>query len=268
MKNNPIGVFDSGIGGLTVLKEIMDVLPNEDIVYFGDTARVPYGPRSKETVTKYTFQCINFLLTKNIKAIVIACNTATARSLDKAKEKYDIPIIGVVEAGAKTAASITKNKKIGVIGTEGTINSRAYEVEIEKIDPKISIIGKSCPLFVPIVEEGWADTDIAYMAATRYLQDLKNENIDALVLGCTHYPLLTNTVAKVMGNSVTLVNPARETAKDLKNVLMKEGLLREENKTPKYEYYVSDGPDKFKQIGENFLKKTIDNINLVEIHRY
>ncbi|OPJ54812.1 glutamate racemase [Alkalithermobacter paradoxus] len=268
MENKPIGVFDSGIGGLTVLKEIMEVLPNEDIVYFGDTARVPYGPRSKETVTKYTFQCINFLLTKNIKAIVIACNTATARSLKLAQEKYDVPIIGVVEAGAKTAVNVTKNKRVGVIGTEGTINSKAYETEIGKIDSNINTIGKPCPLFVPIVEEGWADTDISYMAASRYLNDLKDKNIDALVLGCTHYPLLMNTISKVMGSSVTLVNPARETAKDLKNVLMKENLLRDQNDNPKYEYYVSDGPDKFKQIGENFLKKEIDNINLVEIHKY
>lgn len=272
MKNNPIGVFDSGLGGLTVLKEIMKVLPNENIVYFGDTARVPYGPRSKETVTKYTCQSINFLLSKNIKAIVIACNTATARSLEYAKQHYNVPIIGVIEAGARTAVNVTKSKKVGVIGTEGTINSRAYELEIGKIDSNINIIGKACPLFVPIVEENWADTDIALMSAQRYLEELKNEDIDSLVLGCTHYPLLMNTISKVMGSDVKLVNPARETAMDLKNVLQEKNLLREENEIPTYEYYVSDNQtdnqDKFKQIGENFLKKEIDKIDVVEIQKY
>lgn len=268
MNNSPIGVFDSGLGGLTVLKEIMEVLPNEDIVYFGDTARVPYGPRSQETVTKYTFQSIDFLLTKNIKAIVIACNTATARSLKFAQEKYDIPIIGVIEAGARTAARVTKNKRVGVIGTQGTISSKAYEFEIEKIDSSIDIVGRACPLFVPLVEEGWSDTDIAHMAADRYLDELKKINIDSLVLGCTHYPLLINTIANVMGNSVKLVNPARETAKDLQCVLKEKDLMREENSFPKYEYYVSDGPDNFKAIGENFLKKEIDKIQIIEIQKY
>ena len=268
MKNNPIGVFDSGIGGLTVLKEIMEVLPNEDIIYFGDTARVPYGPRSKETVTKYTFQCIEFLLSKNIKAIVIACNTATARSLKYAQEKYDIPIIGVIEAGARTAATVTQNRKIGVIGTEGTINSKAYEKEIEKLDKNIEIVGKACPLFVPLAEENWCETDIAELTAKKYLEEIKDCNIDSLVLGCTHYPLLINTIAKVMGSEIKLVNPARETAKDLKNVLLQNELLRDSNQNVKYEYYVSDEPTKFINIGENFLKKEIDNIELVEIQKY
>lgn len=268
MKNNPIGVFDSGIGGLTVLKEIMEVLPNEDIIYFGDTARVPYGPRSKETVTKYTFQCIEFLLSKNIKAIVIACNTATARSLKFAQEKYDIPIIGVIEAGARTAVNITKNKKIGVIGTEGTINSKAYEKEIGKIDINIQTIGKACPLFVPIAEENWCETDIAELTAKKYLEEMREDDIDSLVLGCTHYPLLINTIAKVMGDKIKLVNPARETAKDLKNVLVRNNLLKEYNHNAKYEYYVSDEPTKFIKIGENFLKKEINNIEFVEIQKY
>jgi glutamate racemase len=266
--NNPIGVFDSGLGGLTVLKEIMDILPNENIIYFGDTARVPYGPRSKETVIKYTFQAINFLLTKDVKAIVIACNTATATSLVIAQQHYNMPIVGVIEAGARTAVEMTKNNKVGVIGTEGTINSKAYEQEIHKLDKSIYILGKSCPLFVPIAEEGWSDTEVAYLTATRYLQELKDSNIDSLVLGCTHYPLLINTISKVMGDKVTLVNPARETAKDLKSILSDENLLREEEADPYYSYYVSDAPDKFSYIGQGFLNKHIKNIEQIEIQKY
>ena len=268
MINNPIGVFDSGLGGLTVLKEIMDILPNENIIYFGDTARVPYGPRSKETVIKYTFQAINFLLTKNVKAIVIACNTATATSLVVAQQHYNMPIVGVIEAGARTAVEMTKNNKVGVIGTEGTINSKAYEQEIHKLNSSIQILGKSCPLFVPIAEEGWSDTEVAYLTAMRYLQELKDSNIDSLVLGCTHYPLLINTISKVMGDKVTLVNPARETAKDLLNILSDKNLLREEKAEPDYSYYVSDAPNKFSYIGQGFLNKNIENIYQIEIQKY
>ena len=172
MSDRPIGVFDSGLGGLTVLKEITKILPNENVVYFGDTARVPYGPRSKETVMKYTFQAINFLMSKNVKAIVIACNTATARCLKEANEKYNIPIIGVIEAGARTAAYSTKNKIVGVIGTEGTVRSKAYNTEIGKLDKDIKIIDRACNLFVPIVEEGWSNSEIATLTAKKYLQDL------------------------------------------------------------------------------------------------
>ena len=269
MNNNAIGVFDSGLGGLTVLKEIMSILPNENIVYFGDTARVPYGSRSKETVIKYTFQAINFLISKNVKAIVIACNTATAISLELAQQKYDIPIIGVVEAGARTAAYTTENKLVGVIGTEGTINSKAYEEEIHKIDNSVRIIGKACPLFVPIVEEGWSNTEVAYLTAQRYLEELKEEGIDSLVLGCTHYPLLKNTINRVVDGKIKLVNPAIETAKDLKDVLTKNELLREDSPDPAhYDYFVSDGPEKFASIGQEFLNKKIDNIDQIEIQKY
>ena len=258
MNNRPIGVFDSGLGGLTVLKEIMKITPNENIVYFGDTARVPYGPRSKETIIKYTFQAIDFLISKNVKAIVIACNTAN--------EKYDLPIIGVIEAGAKTAAYTTKNKIVGVIGTDGTIRSKAYNIEIAKIDPEIKIVDKACPLFVPIVEEGWANTDIASLTARRYLEELMDKGIDSLVLGCTHYPLLKRTIGEIVGENVKLVNPARETAKDLKRILENDNILREETEEdPKYEYYVSDIPEKFASIAEEFLKKEIDDIKSVKI---
>ena len=224
MNNRPIGVFDSGLGGLTVLKEIMKITPNENIVYFGDTARVPYGPRSKETIIKYTFQAIDFLISKNVKAIVIACNTATARALKEANEKYDLPIIGVIEAGAKTAAYTTKNKIVGVIGTDGTIRSKAYNIEIAKIDPEIKIVDKACPLFVPIVEEGWANTDIASLTARRYLEELMDKGIDSLVLGCTHYPLIQKEIKEVLGE-VEFFNGAPSLAKHLKEVLEEKDLI-------------------------------------------
>ena len=268
MSNRPIGVFDSGLGGLTVLKEINKILPNENIVYFGDTARVPYGSRSKDTVIQYTFQAINFLISKNVKAIVIACNTATARALKLAQEKYDIPIIGVIEAGARTAAYTTKNNMVGVIGTQGTINSKAYNVEISKLNKDIRIIDKACPLFVPIVEEGWSNTDVAYLTAKRYLQELIDQGIDSLVLGCTHYPLLRKTIGEVVGDNIILVNPAKETAKDLEKVLQLKNLLKVEDTKSNYQYYVSDIPGKFTLLASEFLNIEIDNINNVDIQKY
>ncbi|MDR7857575.1 glutamate racemase [Tissierella sp.] len=257
MDNRPIAVFDSGIGGLTVLNEIMEQLPGEDIIYFGDTARIPYGTRSKETVIKYVKESFKFLMTKGIKAIVIACNTASALAMEEAKEEFDIPIIGVVEPGAFAAAACTKNRTIGVIGTEGTINSDSYQKKIRKLLPSSEIIGVSCPLFVQIVEEGWENSDVAYLAAQKYLLELKEHNIDTLVLGCTHYPALRYTIGKVMGDKVTLVNPAYETAKLTKNILKEQGLLNEKLEDGIYKYYVSDDPEKFKRIGGNMIRKQI-----------
>ncbi|MDR1773814.1 MAG: glutamate racemase [Clostridioides sp.] len=269
MSNRPIGVFDSGLGGLTVLKEIKKILPNEDIVYFGDTARVPYGPRSKEAVKKYTFQAINFLMEKDVKAIVIACNTATARALSEAKEQYDIPIIGVIEAGARTAAYTTKNNIVGVIGTDGTIRSKAYEREIAKINKDIKIVDKACPLFVPIAEEGWANNEVAKLTAKIYLEELINKDIDCLVLGCTHYPILMRTIGETVGEKIILVNPAKETAKDLKKTMQEKNILNNTQRTQaKYEYYVSDIPDKFYVIAKEFIDQDIENVEKIEIQKY
>lgn len=265
MDNRPIGVFDSGIGGLTVLKEIMEQLPSEDIIYFGDTARIPYGTRSKETVIKYSFQCIKFLLSKNIKAIVIACNTASAIALEPAREKFDVPIIGVIEPGAKAAVSTTRNNKIGVIGTSGTINSEAYQTLIRNMDKSAEVIGVACPLFVQIVEDGWEDTDVAMLAAEKYLMELKEHNIDTLVLGCTHYPILRYTLSKVMGKEVSLVNPAFETAKAVKEMLISNDMLKDSTDKPEYKFYVSDDPEKFRRIGGNFLRREIQSIEKVNI---
>ena len=268
MDSRPIGVFDSGIGGLTVVKEIMEQLPNESIVYFGDTARVPYGTKSKETVTKYSFQCINFLLEKKVKAIVVACNTASAASLDAIKQGYDIPIVGVVEPGAIAACEVTKLNKIGIIGTEGTVSSGAYEKEINIINNDVKIVLKACPLFVPIVEEGWQDTEIAKLTAKEYLEGLKGNGIDALVMACTHYPLLEQTIGEIMGEDIQLVNPAFETAKALKTVLHELKIHSRSNKNSSYEFYVSDNPVKFKKVGENFLKKPISHVQKIDIEKY
>lgn len=265
MDKKPIGVFDSGIGGLTVLKEIMEQLPGEDIVYFGDTARIPYGTRSKEVVIKYFFQSVRFLLTKGIKAIVVACNTASALAMEEAQKEFDIPIIGVIEPGARAAVAATKNSIIGVIGTEGTINSNAYQSTIRKLLPSAEIIGIPCPLFVPIVEEGWESTDVAYITAKKYLLELKEHNVDSLVLGCTHYPPLRYTIQKVLGDNVTLVNPAYETAKAAKRVLQDMNLISGRLEGGKCDYFVSDDPEKFKRIGGNILRRQITSIEKVEI---
>lgn len=267
MDNRPIGVFDSGIGGLTVLKEITEQLPGEDIIYFGDTARIPYGSRSKEIVIKYFLQSVRFLLTKNIKAIVVACNTASALAIEEAQKEYDIPIIGVIEPGSKAAVLATKNLKIGIIGTKGTINSQAYQKKIRKLLPTAEIIGVSCPLFVPLVEEGWENSDIAYMTARQYLLELKEHNIDTLVLGCTHYPALRYTIDKAMEGKVTLVNPAYETAKAVKSILKESNLISPKLDGGIHSFYVSDDPEKFKRIGGNILRREIEWIEKVDIEK-
>lgn len=267
MDNRPIGIFDSGIGGLTVVKEVMDLLPNENIVYFGDTARVPYGTKSRAVVTKYAFQCINFLLEKDVKAIVIACNTASAASLGDAQAAYDMPIIGVVEPGALTVCKQTKTKEIAIIGTEGTVGSGAYEQAINQIDNTVRIFLKACPMFVPIAEEGWQNTDIARLTTERYLGSLLRENIDALVMACTHYPLLEKTIQGVVGNKIKLINPAYETARALQAMLGKEDLKAIEQKGT-CQYFVSDNPSKFKKVGESFLQKPIIKVEKIEIERY
>lgn len=269
MDNRPIGVFDSGLGGLTVLKAINKILPNEDMIYFGDTARVPYGQRSKETIMKYTFQAINFLLTQNVKAIVIACNTATARALNEAQEKYvDNIIVGVIEAGAKSAVKYTKNNIVGVIGTAATITSNAYDREIHKLNESVNVLKKACPLFVPLVEEGWANDEISKIAAHKYLDELVEKGIDSLVLGCTHYPILKRTIGEAVGEKVKLINPAKETALTLKSILKTNDMLNSDDNIGVCKYFVSDINEQFANVAGEFLKKKIENIEKVEIQKY
>lgn len=253
MNNAPIGVFDSGVGGLTVVREIMEQLPNEKIVYFGDTARVPYGNKSADTVIRYSEQIVRFLLSKGAKTIVIACNTASAYALEAVKKQFSVPILGVVKPGAKAAAEATKNGKIGVIATEATIRSGIYHEFLKKTDPQVTVYGKACPLFVPLVEEGWVENDeITEAVARRYLQELCNVGIDSLVLGCTHYPMLRPVIQKIVGDGVCLVNPAVETARELKYLLEEEHLLCEKN-APEHEFYVSDGAERFRQFAASIL---------------
>lgn len=264
---NPIGVFDSGVGGLTVASEIMKQLPNERIVYFGDTARVPYGNKSKKTIIKYSKQIVNFLLEKNVKAIVIACNTASAFALDEISSQVLVPVVGVVEPGAKTAASVTTNNNIGIIGTKGTINSRIYQQLLNKTNPEVNVHGKACPLFVPLVEEGWINDPITYDVARRYLADFMQIDIDTLVLGCTHYPLLRDIIGTVLGNRVNLVNPAYETAKTLKNVLEGKG-IESSKQNDNHEFYVSDGVDQFNTFAYEILPHYLRGAKEISIDDY
>ncbi|MBO4750950.1 MAG: glutamate racemase [Lachnospiraceae bacterium] len=267
----PIGVFDSGVGGLTVVREIMRQTPNEKIIYFGDTARVPYGSKSKETVTRFSRQIVRFLKTHEVKTIVVACNTASAYALEDLEKEIDIPILGVVKPGAKAAAAATRNGKIGVIATEATIGSHIYSEYIKKIHPEVTIYGKACPLFVPLVEEGLWEDPVTDEIAKRYLNELIDIDIDTLILGCTHYPLIRSTVARVMGEKVTLVNPAYETARELGSLLEEKGLLNEapgklgENK---YQFYVSDGAEKFKTFANSIIKYGILSAKVIDIEKY
>lgn len=269
--NNPIGVFDSGVGGLTVAREIMRQLPNERIVYFGDTARVPYGSKSKETVTKFSRQIVHFLETQQVKAIVVACNTASAYALEELEKEVDVPIIGVVKPGARAALAVTVNKKIGVVATEATINSGIYSRYIEETDKSVKILGKACPLFVPLVEEGLWEDPVTDEIARRYLTGLLDSGIDTLILGCTHYPMIRSTVAKIMGDGVTLVNPAYETARELKTLLAKKGLESEhrpELGTELYRFFVSDAADKFQRFANSILTYGILSAKVINIDEF
>lgn len=265
MNSSPIGIFDSGVGGLTVMREVMEQLPYENLIYFGDTARIPYGSRSEQTIKKYAYQCAQFLKSKNVKTIVIACNTASSIALGHLQKSFDIPVIGVIDPGARSAAAATNNGRIGVIGTLAAINSGAYQSKIMEYKHNAEVIGIPCPLFVPIIEEGWEYSSVAELTAEKYLTELIEHDVDTLVLGCTHYPILRYTIKKVVGPSVKLVNPAFETAKDLKKILASQNLLNENFDLPKYEYYVSDAPERFRRIGGNFLKKEIDSLSEIAI---
>ena len=270
-KNAPIGVFDSGVGGLTVAREIMRQIPNERIVYFGDTARVPYGSKSKDNIIKFSRQIIRFLQTENVKAIVIACNTASALALDEMQQEFDLPILGVVKPGAKVAVETTANKRIGLIGTEANIRSGAYTRYIKSLDDEAKVFEKACPLFVPLVEEGWLHDDITLQVASRYLEELKEKDIDTLIMGCTHYPLIRSTIRKVMGDKVNLVNPAYETAIELKNLLERDNLANKcdvDSPSSMYRFYVSDAEEKFKLFANSILPFDITMTKQINIENY
>lgn len=263
--NAPIGVFDSGIGGLTVVKELIRNLSGEDIIYLGDTARVPYGTKSKRTVIAYSHSNSEFLISKGVKLLVVACNTASSVSIPSLRSEFDIPVIGVIEPGAKKAVSVTKTGKIGVIGTPSTINSGAYKTAIENLNPDIEVISKACPLFVPLADEGWVEGEIIESIAEKYLSTIKETGIDVLVLGCTHYPLLKNTIQKIVGGEITLVDSAEETSKQIKEILNKKDLLNENSSQSKREFYLTDVSDTFISVAGRFLGEKINKIEMVDI---
>ncbi|MEK6777058.1 MAG: glutamate racemase [bacterium] len=258
--DRPIGIFDSGVGGLTVLHEVMSRLPFEDLIYFGDTARVPYGIKSAETVTRYSVEIADFLLAKKIKMLIVACNTASSVALPDLAARCDIPVIGVLVPGAKAAVKYSAVRKIGVIGTEATIGSSAYVKAIHGIDAGVEVYTKACPLFVPLAEEGWADHRLTILVAMEYLKDFQNTGIDTLVLGCTHYPILKSAIQEVVGKEVRLVDSAEETAQEVERMLVLKGNPRIGNPHPVRKFYVTDSPDRFRKVGECFLKHPLTNV--------
>ncbi len=261
MDDRPIGVFDSGVGGLTVVKEIIRQLPQEDVVYFGDTAHLPYGPKSSQTIKRLVRDNIRFLLKKKVKAIILACHTASAFTLEEIREENPIPIIGVIRPGAEEALRLTKNKRIGIIGTYGTIKSRAYSKELKRLEPGAFVIEKPCPLFVPLAEEGWIKKEATKLIVREYLEPLKEEEIDTLILGCTHYPLLKEEIAQVMGE-VYLIDSARATVERLKRILEEKDLLAREG-VPRHSFFVSDAPERFARLGKIFLGKEIGKVKRI-----
>ncbi|MDP3790763.1 MAG: glutamate racemase [Candidatus Omnitrophota bacterium] len=261
--SRPIGIFDSGVGGLTVFSEVEKVLPKEAIVYFGDTARVPYGTKSKETITKFSVENVEFLMKHNVKLVLVACNTASSLSLGFLKRCFRVPIIGVIEPGARNAVNVTRSSRVGVIGTNATINSGAYEKAIKKISSKTAVYSQKCPLFVPLAEEGWTKDNVTRDIASIYLKPLKKKNIDTLILGCTHYPLLKNVVKEVMGSSVHLVDSAQEVAKEARDLLDASGLLNASSGKKKHKFFVSDQPENFVRLGGRFLKRKMQGVTKI-----
>lgn len=269
-KTAPIGVFDSGVGGLTVVREMIRQLPEENIVYFGDTARVPYGSKSQKTIIRFSEQIIRFLKTKRVKAIVIACNTASALALDAVRDEFDVPIMGVVIPGARAAVEATLNQKVGVVGTEATVQSGMYTKIIHEMNPQIQVIEKACPLFVPLVEEGFKEHVVTQEVIEYYLESLRDTDIDAMILGCTHYPLLRSRIKRYLGDKIQIVNPAYETAMDLKAVLEKQQMAHDgvSGRKSQYEFYVSDAAEKFRRFANTVMPFDVPETNVVNIEGY
>ncbi len=259
-REHPIGVFDSGLGGLTVVRELMRELPFEDVVYFGDTARVPYGTKSKEAIVKFSKENVAILLRHKVKMVVVACNTSSSFALPILRESFSLPIIGVIKPGAKKAVEITRNKRIGIIATSATVNSREYAKEIHRLDPTIKVTAQACPLFVPLVEEGWTDRQVTLTIAEEYLKNMKQFKIDTLILGCTHYPLLKAALKKVVGKDVLLIDSAKEIARDVKQLLEYTKKNRLTNKKPKHTFLVSDEPKHFHLLAQKFLGTAIKHV--------
>ena len=260
----PIGVFDSGMGGLTTVRQLTKLLPNEDIIYLGDTARLPYGNKSKNAVIRFSIQNALYLLKFNVKLIIVACNTSSSLAINNLKKSFKVPIIDVIEPGIKKALAVTGNNRIGIIGTNATIDSNAYQKKILKICPSVKIFAKSCPLFVPLVEEGWLNNKIAESVVKEYLMPFKNKEIDTLVLGCTHYPLLKAAIKKVMGSSVNLVDSARQVAADARALLNRMQLNSNKKAKAHLRFFLTDKPYKFQAIGSKFLGQNLTSVKEIK----
>jgi glutamate racemase len=261
----PLGVFDSGIGGLTVAHALFERLPHESVIYFGDTARVPYGPKSPETVRRYSAEILAYLLQRGVKAVIVACNTSTAHALDTLRERSPVPVLGVIEPGARAAVAATHGGAIGVIGTAGTIASGAYERAIKALRPDACVISRACPLFVPLVEEGWFDHPATELVAREYLRPLEAAGVDVLVLGCTHYPLLKPLLGRVLGASVRLIDSAEETAAAVQSELTARALLADASQPATHSFVVSDDESHFRSVGARFLGERLRQVEVVPL---
>ena len=265
MNDAPIGVFDSGVGGLTVAHALRLHLPHEAIVYVGDTARVPYGPKSPETVRRYAHEIAAWLVEQGVKAIVVACNTATAHALESLQAALAVPVIGVIAPGARAAVAADHDGHIGVIGTAGTIASRAYDRAITALAPAATVTARACPLFVPLAEEGWLDGEVTERVARHYLQPLLDDHVDAVVLGCTHYPLLKPVIARVLGPGVALIDSADETARETARILIERRLEAPVRPPPPLRAVVTDAPDAFLRQAARFLGETLEHVETISV---
>ncbi len=260
----PIGVFDSGLGGLTVVKQLVTQLPHEKILYFGDTARVPYGSKGAVTVQKFSRQIARFLFDRGVKMIVVACNTASSYALEILQTEYNLPLLGVLEPGARAALRVTRNQRVGVIGTTATIAAGKYPQILHALAPDVAVFSKACPLFVPLVEEGWLDSPVTELVAREYLSPLLQNEIDTLILGCTHYPLLKNVLQRVVASEIQIVDTALETANQVRQILQGKDLLAPPSPaTPEHQYFVSDVPQKFEELAERFLGAPLKNVTRI-----
>jgi len=262
----PIGVFDSGLGGLTAVREIYRQLPGESVVYFGDTARLPYGNKSKETVTRFSLEITSFLVRQNVKCVVVACNTASSHALDALRARWELPVIGVIEPAARAAIATSPHGRIGVVGTLATVGSQAYAETLAKLAGGVAVLQRACPLFVPLVEEGWLDHPVTRMVAEEYLAELRSADLESLILGCTHYPLLAPLIADLMGPAVTLVDSGAEAARATAAILAERGQLADLRTPPRHQFFLSDEPRRrsFARVAESFLSRPLPNVTVVD----
>jgi glutamate racemase len=264
-RDKPIGVFDSGLGGLTVMKAVIRQLPFEDIVYLGDTARVPYGTKSKEAIIRFSIENASVLMKHHVKMIVVACNSSSSYALESLREKFPVPVVGVIESGVTRAVGMTRNNRIGVIATQATISSGSYARLISRVSPGVKVVSQACPLFVPLVEEGWFKRAVTRQVAQEYLKKIKRGGVDTLILGCTHYPLLKAVITGVLGRGVSIVDSALEVSKLVKALLDERSAGRDTRRAPRYQFLVSDQPEHFQKLARRFLGYDIQEVRRIEL---